>query len=67
MRERLREVAELAPERRVVFLGQQTDIVGKPAQAPEQCACFVGGSDIMRQVYQSGELQKVLEGVKQSA
>ena len=28
---------------------------------------FVGGSDIMREMYESGELQKVLEGVKQSA
>ena len=28
---------------------------------------FVGGSDIMREMYESGEMQKVLEGVKQSA
>jgi monothiol glutaredoxin len=28
---------------------------------------FVGGSDIMREMYESGELHKVLEGVKQSA
>ena len=28
---------------------------------------FVGGSDIMREMYESGELQKVLEGAKQSA
>ena len=28
---------------------------------------FVGGSDIMREMYQSGELQKLLEGVKQQA
>ena len=28
---------------------------------------FVGGSDIMKEMYQSGELQKLLEGVKQSA
>ena len=28
---------------------------------------FVGGSDIMREMYESGELQKVLDGVKQSA
>ena len=28
---------------------------------------FVGGSDIMREMYQSGELQKLLEGVKQKA
>jgi monothiol glutaredoxin len=28
---------------------------------------FVGGSDIMREMYQSGELQKLLEGVKQRA
>ena len=28
---------------------------------------FVGGSDIMKEMYESGELQKVLEGVKQSA
>ncbi len=28
---------------------------------------FVGGSDIMREMYQSGELQKVLEGAKQQA
>ena len=28
---------------------------------------FVGGSDILREMYESGELRKVLEGVKQSA
>jgi monothiol glutaredoxin len=28
---------------------------------------FVGGSDILREMYQSGELQKLLEGVKQKA
>jgi monothiol glutaredoxin len=28
---------------------------------------FVGGSDIMREMYQSGELQKLLEGSKQKA
>ena len=28
---------------------------------------FVGGSDIMKEMYESGELLKVLEGVKQSA
>ena len=28
---------------------------------------FVGGSDIMREMYESGELHKVLEGAKQSA
>ncbi len=28
---------------------------------------FVGGSDIMREMYQSGELQKLLEGVRQKA
>jgi monothiol glutaredoxin len=28
---------------------------------------FVGGSDIMREMYQSGELQKLLEGVSQQA
>ena len=28
---------------------------------------FVGGSDIMREMYESGELRRVLEGVKQSA
>mgnify|MGYP000665536713 CR=1 FL=1 len=26
---------------------------------------FVGGSDIMREMYQSGELQKLLDGVRQ--
>ena len=26
---------------------------------------FVGGSDIMREMFESGELQKMLEGVKQ--
>ena len=26
---------------------------------------FVGGSDIMKEMYESGELQKILEGVKQ--
>ena len=28
---------------------------------------FVGGSDIMKEMYQSGEIQKLLEGVKQQA
>lgn len=28
---------------------------------------FVGGSDIMKEMYQSGELQKLLEGVPQKA
>src|SRR5574341_2029487 len=28
---------------------------------------FVGGSDIMREMYQSGELRKVLEAAKQQA
>ena len=28
---------------------------------------FVGGSDIMREMYQSGDLQKVLEAAKQQA
>jgi monothiol glutaredoxin len=28
---------------------------------------FVGGSDIMREMYQSGELQKILEAAKQQA
>jgi len=28
---------------------------------------FVGGSDIMKEMYQSGELQKLLEGLKQQA
>jgi monothiol glutaredoxin len=28
---------------------------------------FVGGSDIMREMYQSGELQKLLENVQQKA
>ena len=28
---------------------------------------FVGGSDIMREMYESGELHKVLESAKQSA
>ena len=28
---------------------------------------FVGGSDIMKEMYESGELRKMLEGVKQSA
>jgi monothiol glutaredoxin len=28
---------------------------------------FVGGSDIVREMYQSGELQKLLQGVKQQA
>jgi monothiol glutaredoxin len=27
---------------------------------------FVGGSDIMKEMYESGELQKILEGVKQA-
>ena len=27
---------------------------------------FVGGSDIMREMYTSGELQKLLEGIKQT-
>ena len=28
---------------------------------------FVGGSDIMKEMYESGELHKVLEGAKQNA
>jgi monothiol glutaredoxin len=28
---------------------------------------FVGGSDIMREMYQSGELQKLLQGLEQKA
>ena len=28
---------------------------------------FIGGADILREMYQSGELQKLLEGVKQQA
>ena len=28
---------------------------------------FVGGSDIVKEMYQSGELQKLLEGLKQQA
>ena len=28
---------------------------------------FVGGSDILREMYQSGELQKILQGSKQQA
>jgi len=28
---------------------------------------FIGGADIVREMYQSGELQKLLEGVKQQA
>jgi len=28
---------------------------------------FVGGADILREMYQSGELQKLLEGVQQQA
>ena len=28
---------------------------------------FVGGSDILREMYQSGELQKLLEGVRKPA
>ena len=28
---------------------------------------FVGGSDIMREMYQSGEMQKLLQGVAQKA
>jgi monothiol glutaredoxin len=28
---------------------------------------FVGGADIVREMYQSGELQKLLEGVQQKA
>src|SRR5690349_18646256 len=28
---------------------------------------FVGGSDIMKEMYQSGELQKLLEGLRQQA
>ena len=28
---------------------------------------FVGGSDIMKEMYQSGELQKLLEGLSQKA
>jgi monothiol glutaredoxin len=28
---------------------------------------FVGGSDIMREMYESGELKKLLEGIKEKA
>jgi len=28
---------------------------------------FVGGSDILKEMYQSGELQKLLEGLRQQA
>src|ERR1700741_2391776 len=28
---------------------------------------FVGGSDIMKEMYQSGEIQKLLEGISQKA
>jgi len=28
---------------------------------------FIGGADIVREMYQSGELQKLLEGVRQQA
>ena len=28
---------------------------------------FVGGADILREMYQSGELQKLLEGIRQQA
>ena len=28
---------------------------------------FVGGSDIVKEMYQSGELQKLLEGLRQQA
>jgi monothiol glutaredoxin len=28
---------------------------------------FVGGSDILREMYQSGELQKLLQGISQKA
>src|SRR5512132_3629536 len=28
---------------------------------------FLGGSDIVKEMYQSGELQKLLEGIKQQA
>ena len=28
---------------------------------------FVGGSDIVKEMYQSGELQKLLQGIKQQA
>ena len=28
---------------------------------------FVGGSDIVKEMYQSGELQKLLEGIRQQA
>ena len=28
---------------------------------------FIGGADIVREMYQSGELQKLLEGIRQQA
>jgi hypothetical protein len=40
MRECLREIAELPPRIRIVFFGEQADIVAKREQALEQGACF---------------------------
>jgi hypothetical protein len=40
MRERLREIAELSPRLRIVFLCEQADIVAQREQALEQGACF---------------------------
>src|SRR3546814_1888043 len=40
MRERLREIAELAPVDRVVFLGQQADVIAQAQQPFEQSAGF---------------------------
>ncbi len=37
-------------------------------QVSEACASFcVGGSDILREMYEPGELQKLLEGLRQQA
>src|SRR3546814_15140880 len=40
MRKRLREIAELAPVHRVVFLGQQADVIAQAQQPFEQSAGF---------------------------
>src|SRR3954454_12929353 len=45
VRERLREVADLAAGRRVVLLGEQPDVVGERGQAVVQVARLLAAAD----------------------
>ena len=50
--ERLGEVAELAPRRRVIFLGQESNVVGEANQSLEEGASFVDASQQREVVHQ---------------